>query len=141
MLQFSLLFQMRMEAIYLSYAANASVYPDTFIRFLIETSGQIKFYVLGKSFLQWNLIFMDPIELCGVYASCGAFSICNLLNLPQCGCLKGFEPKILKDWELQDHSNGYGRKTSFECSDEGNHACIPGDGKCYLPDKSRVFCS
>lgn len=51
---------------YLSYAANASVYPDTFIRFLIETSGQIKFYVLGKGFLQWNLIFMDPIELCGV---------------------------------------------------------------------------
>lgn len=108
---------------YLSYAAKN----------LIENSGQIRFYVsiLGKGFLQWNLIFMDPIELCDVYASCGAFSICNLLKLPRCGCLEGFEPKILKDWEPQDHSNGCGRKTPFESSDEGNHAFLVMENAIY----------
>ncbi|KAL6141273.1 hypothetical protein ACLB2K_059563 [Fragaria x ananassa] len=111
-----------------TYAVRASAYPDTFehtfIRYMIETTGQIKFFVLEKGTLQWNLIWMQPTKQCDVYASCGAFSICNPLNLPRCGCLKGFRPKFPKDWELEDHSNGCGRKTSFHCSDEGNSAFL-----------------
>ncbi|XP_004305424.1 PREDICTED: G-type lectin S-receptor-like serine/threonine-protein kinase At2g19130-like [Fragaria vesca subsp. vesca] len=113
---------------YLTYAVRASAYPDTFehtfIRYMIETTGQIKFFVLEKGTLQWNLLWMQPTKQCDVYASCGAFSICNPLNLPRCGCLKGFRPKFPKDWELEDHSNGCGRKTSFHCSDEGNSAFL-----------------
>ncbi|KAM5578167.1 G-type lectin S-receptor-like serine/threonine-protein kinase [Rosa sericea] len=115
---------------YLSYAVRASAYPDpfirnhTFIRYMIETTGQMKFFVMENGSLHWNLLWMDPIERCDVYASCGAFSICNPRNLPRCGCLEGFEPKFPKDWELEDHSNGCGRKTSFHCSDEGNSAFL-----------------
>ncbi|XP_050379652.1 G-type lectin S-receptor-like serine/threonine-protein kinase At2g19130 [Argentina anserina] len=67
---------------------------------------------------------MDPSEECDVYASCGAFSACNQHDLPRCGCLKGFKPKIPKEWELEDHTDGCGRKTSFNCSDEGSSAFL-----------------
>ncbi|KAL6134100.1 hypothetical protein ACLB2K_066333 [Fragaria x ananassa] len=123
---------------------RASAYPDTFehtfIRYMIETTGQIKFFVLEKGTLQWNLLWTQPTKQCDVYASCGALSICNPLNLPRCGCLKGFRPKFPRDWELEDHSNGCVRKTSFHCSDEGNSAFLVMENVTYpkSPDSLAV---
>ncbi|KAL6145098.1 hypothetical protein ACLB2K_055786 [Fragaria x ananassa] len=111
------------NARYLTYVANSIAYHNTFIRFMIETTGQMKFFGLDMGSLQWNLLWMDPIEGCDVYASCGAFSICNP-PIPQCGCLKGFEPTLPNHWELKDYSSGCGRKTSFHCGEEGNSAFL-----------------
>ncbi|VVA37661.1 PREDICTED: G-type lectin S-receptor [Prunus dulcis] len=103
-----------------SYFTYASAYNDTFIRFMLEITGQIKFYVWGKGFTQWTLIWMRPNEQCDAYATCGAFSICNQQNASLCGCLPGFEPKVPKVWKLKDHSNGCLRKTPLQCNDVRN---------------------
>ncbi|KAL6286531.1 hypothetical protein ACE6H2_010921 [Prunus campanulata] len=103
-----------------SYFTYASAYNDTFIRFMLEITGQIKFYVWGKGFTQWTLIWMRPMEQCDAYATCGAFSICNQQNASLCGCLPGFEPKVPEVWKLKDHSNGCLRKTPLQCNDVRN---------------------
>ncbi|CAB4303923.1 unnamed protein product [Prunus armeniaca] len=107
-------------ALFPETAANdyIATYNDTFIRFMLEITGQIKFYVWGKGFTQWTLIGCD--QLSDTYATCGAFSICNQQNASLCGCLPGFEPKVPKVWKLKDHSNGCLRKTPLQCNDVRN---------------------
>uniref|UniRef100_A0A2N9ER54 Receptor-like serine/threonine-protein kinase n=1 Tax=Fagus sylvatica TaxID=28930 RepID=A0A2N9ER54_FAGSY len=104
------------ESYFIYYAAL----PSAYTRFVLDVTGQLKQYVWGKDFTKWNLFWMRPSEQCQVYAFCGAFSICNQREVFTCDCLKGFEPRTLKDWELGDHSDGCVRKTPLQCSHEGN---------------------
>ncbi|KAI5338882.1 hypothetical protein L3X38_018154 [Prunus dulcis] len=106
---------------YFTYVVASS---NNFIRIMLEITGQLKLFIRGKEFTQWTLTWMRPLEQCDVYGSCGAFSICNQKNVSLCGCLQGFEPQVPKDWKLQDHSNGYVRKTPLQCNDMRNSSFL-----------------
>lgn len=88
-------------------------------RFVMDFTGQIKNYIWGNNFEQWNMCWMRPTEQCDVYSFCGAFSICNLMSVPLCDCLPGFEPRNSEDWTLGDHSGGCLRKTPLQCNNGG----------------------
>ena len=51
--------------------------------------------------------------------SCGPYGSCNINNSPVCSCLKGFVPKIPKEWEMVDWSNGCVRRSPLNCSGVG----------------------
>ncbi|KAF2285987.1 hypothetical protein GH714_009412 [Hevea brasiliensis] len=46
-------------------------------------------------------------------------SSCNIKDSPVCSCLKGFVPKVPKEWDIFDWSSGCVRKTPLDCSGDG----------------------
>ncbi|CAK8536519.1 unnamed protein product [Lathyrus sativus] len=123
---FSLVPEMRLNYIYnFSFVSNEnetyftySLYNDLIIsRLVMDISGQIKQYTWLESFNQWNLFWTQPRQRCDVYSFCGAFAVCDDNSLPYCSCLKGFEPKSVSDWNLEDYTGGCVRKTSLQCED------------------------
>jgi len=59
---------------------------------------------------------------CDVYGICGAFAICSSLTSPICSCLKGFEPKNIREWKINNWSGGCVRKTPLHCERVNNKA-------------------
>ncbi|KAB2611897.1 G-type lectin S-receptor-like serine/threonine-protein kinase [Pyrus ussuriensis x Pyrus communis] len=99
-----------------SYVSYDAVFPDVFIRYMLDISGQFRAYKWGKDYNQWTSFWLRPSEHCEVYGFCGASSICNQQQVPLCVCLQGFEPRAPKAWDLEDHTEGCVRKTPLECS-------------------------
>ena len=102
---------------YFTYDAGV---PTAVTRFLLDYTGQLKQFVWGEGFTQWTIFWTRPTLQCEVYGFCGAFSSCNNQKEPLCECMQGFEPTVLKYWELEDHSDGCVRKTPLECGNGGN---------------------
>ncbi|KAL5082107.1 hypothetical protein RYX36_010528 [Vicia faba] len=123
---FSLVPEMRLNYIYnFSFVSNEnetyftySMYSDLIIsRLVMDISGIIKQYTWLESLNQWNLFWSQPRLQCAVYSFCGAFGICTENSKPHCTCLRGFEPKSVSDWNMEDHSSGCIRRTSLQCKD------------------------
>jgi len=122
---FSLVPEMRLNYIFnFSFVSNEnesyftySLYNSSIVsRLVIDITGQIKQLTWLESFQQWNLFWSQPRQQCEVYAFCGAFGSCTENSmLGPCNCLKGFEPKSLSDWNLEDYSGGCQRKTKLQC--------------------------
>ncbi|KAI9075628.1 hypothetical protein K1719_042428 [Acacia pycnantha] len=114
-----LTFELRNNSIFSRFAVNPSGIGQRF-NWVIQTSS-------------WQLISIGPLDQCENYALCGANSICNISNNPFCECLRGYEPKNFKEWNVSNWNSGCTRRVSFDCGD--------GDGfKQYtsikLPDTS-----
>nr|XP_028952696.1 G-type lectin S-receptor-like serine/threonine-protein kinase At2g19130 [Malus domestica] len=99
-----------------SYVSYDAVFPDIFIRYMLDISGQFRAYKWGKDYNQWTSFWLRPSERCEVYGFGGASSICNQQQVPLCVCLEGFELQAPKDWDLEDHTEECVRKTLLECS-------------------------
>ncbi|KAG2717157.1 hypothetical protein I3843_03G161900 [Carya illinoinensis] len=121
---FSLVPEMRANYIYnFSYINDTnqsyftySVYdPSILSRFVMDVSGQIKQTTWLNNTKKWFLFWTQPKTQCEVYAFCGAFGSCDQLSQPFCKCLKGFDYKKPKDWNLSDYSGGCARKTPLQC--------------------------
>ncbi|KAF8409236.1 hypothetical protein HHK36_005310 [Tetracentron sinense] len=93
-------------------------------RFVLNATGQIQEFTWGKNFKEWGLFWARPTEQCEVYAFCGAYGICNQRSMPLCQCIKGFEPRFSKDWNLGYHSGGCVRKTPLQCISGGNDSFL-----------------
>ncbi|KAL8510421.1 hypothetical protein ACS0TY_017293 [Phlomoides rotata] len=76
------------------------------IRDTLNTLGLFQRYRLNSRKDKWNLVFTTPIDTCDEYGLCGPNGICNIDKPIRCECLKGFAPKFLKEWDLQDWSSG-----------------------------------
>ncbi|KAI9086039.1 hypothetical protein K1719_032116 [Acacia pycnantha] len=63
----------------------------------------------------WLVLNTGPPDQCDSYALCGANSICNISNNPVCECLRGYEPKNFKEWEVSDWDSGCTRRVSLDC--------------------------
>ncbi|KAB2637489.1 hypothetical protein D8674_028023 [Pyrus ussuriensis x Pyrus communis] len=57
---------------------------------------------------QWEETFAVPKYRCDKYGQCGANSICSPdnVNLFECECLPGYEPKSVNDWNQRNGSDG-----------------------------------
>ncbi|XP_009336215.2 G-type lectin S-receptor-like serine/threonine-protein kinase At2g19130 [Pyrus x bretschneideri] len=113
-----------------SYFSYDAVYPDIFVKYMIDISGQLRASKWGRDFNQWTSFWLRPSEQCEVYGFCGASSICNQQQVPLCVCLEGFEPRSPQDWELADFWEGCVRKTPLGCSSGGNDTFV------VIPDLS-----
>ncbi|KAJ8543486.1 hypothetical protein K7X08_006009 [Anisodus acutangulus] len=87
------------------------------VRLTLDVSGQIKHLMWAENLMEWQLFTSQPRLPCEVYASCGAFSICNKESATFCNCLTGFTPRSDTEWDLKDHSGGCARKISLQCGD------------------------
>ena len=63
----------------------------------------------------WEVVHKSPKDECNVYDTCGAFGSCDLLSSPICSCLRGFEPKIIKEWNRGNWTSGCVRRTPLQC--------------------------
>ncbi|TQE01501.1 hypothetical protein C1H46_012864 [Malus baccata] len=57
---------------------------------------------------QWKETFAAPKYRCDKYGQCGANSICSPdnVNLFECECLPGYEPKSVNNWNQRNGSDG-----------------------------------
>ncbi|KAM5558666.1 hypothetical protein ABKV19_020381 [Rosa sericea] len=127
---FSLIPEMRLNYIYnCSYVTNenesyftyALYDPKKISQAVMHFSGQIQQLTWSETSKQWILFWSQPRKQCEVYGLCGAFSTCNATSLPSCSCLKGFEPKLQGDWNLNDHAGGCSRITGLQCGNATSH--------------------
>ncbi|XP_058074802.1 G-type lectin S-receptor-like serine/threonine-protein kinase At2g19130 [Magnolia sinica] len=101
-----------------------SVYDNTsLLRFVMDTSGQIKQMTWLENSKNWNLFWSQPRAQCDVYSLYGAFGSCEVKD-QTCTCVQGFEPTSAKDWNLNDWSRGCGRKTKLQC---GSNSSVNGE--------------
>lgn len=103
---------------YFTYDAASS---SSFTRFVLDVNGQLRQFVWAKDFDDWHLFWIRPTQVCEVYGFCGGFSICQQ-DVPICDCIEGFEPKVIKDWNLGEWAGGCVRKTPLTCEKRGNDA-------------------
>jgi hypothetical protein len=87
-------------------------------RCIMDVSGQLKVLVWFEGSRDWQAIYTAPKAQCGVYASCGPFTVCNDVPFPSCTCMKGYSLQSPQDWELGDRAGGCSRNTPFYC--DGN---------------------
>lgn len=67
---------------------------------------------------------------CDRYGLCGDFGSCNEQNTPMCSCLKGFEPKVMEEWNRKNWTSGCVRKSELMCESlkNGSKAGVEKDG-------------
>ncbi|KAL4625479.1 hypothetical protein ACB092_05G029300, partial [Castanea dentata] len=83
-----------------------------------EGNGVLTYWDDGKE--DWEVVHKNPEDECDVYGTCGAFGSCDLLSSPICSCLRGFEPKIIKEWNRGNWTSGCVRRTPLQCERKNN---------------------
>ncbi|KAL4625484.1 hypothetical protein ACB092_05G029700 [Castanea dentata] len=68
----------------------------------------------------WEVLQLNPEDECDVYGTCNAFGSCDSLSSPICSCLRGFEPKIIKEWNRGNWTSGCVRRTPLQCERMNN---------------------
>lgn len=74
-------------------------------------------YVWSEATLAWKLFTTVPKDYCDKYGLCGAYSNCDVTDLPICQCLPGFSPKSPDKWNSMDWSGGCTRNKPLDCGD------------------------
>ncbi|XP_073005374.1 G-type lectin S-receptor-like serine/threonine-protein kinase At4g27290 isoform X1 [Typha latifolia] len=113
---FSFQFVSSSDGTYYTYSVrNSSILS----RFLMDISGRIRQLTWIENDEDWVMFWQQPKFSCDVYNVCGAFGVCNELNLPSCQCAKGFEPASPTDWGNGYTGDGCQRTTSLQCESGG----------------------
>ncbi|KAK6154670.1 hypothetical protein DH2020_008918 [Rehmannia glutinosa] len=103
------------DTVYLTY----NVYDETLLtRIQIDYFGRLIHYVWLEGSQAWNIYRVQPSDACKSYAMCGPNAICNINSSPICGCLNGFVPRFMQEWDSLDFSGGCVRRRPLECSEE-----------------------
>ncbi|KAG8364624.1 hypothetical protein BUALT_Bualt18G0016800 [Buddleja alternifolia] len=91
---------------------RSSYYNNT--RILMNSSGEIQYYLLDRSRSIWSLSWSEPTQdSCSVYDACGKFAVCDVKkDDSMCRCLPGFKSaSSLKDWTVGQYSDGCERES------------------------------
>ncbi|KAK9989766.1 hypothetical protein SO802_030005 [Lithocarpus litseifolius] len=70
----------------------------------------------------WEVVGFALANECDVYGTYGAFGKCYALSSPICSCLKGFEPKIVEEWNRGNWMSGCVRRTPLQCERVNNRS-------------------
>ncbi|XWS19500.1 hypothetical protein CRYUN_Cryun31cG0021400 [Craigia yunnanensis] len=127
---FTPIFVSNADEVYYSYNITANI-PS---RFVLSQSGSVQHLSWNDRHSNWYLIFTVQQDRCDNYGLCGSYGICNINKTPNCDCLKGFEPKLSKDWDVLDWSGGCVRKDPHICQEGEGFLKFTG---LKLPDASQ----
>ncbi|KAK9107013.1 hypothetical protein Syun_023024 [Stephania yunnanensis] len=83
-------------------------------RLVVDSSGKVKQFIMIPEGW-WGLFWEQPRPSCQVYALCGSYSSCNDKLIPNCNCLRGFQPNSLREWRQQVWSAGCVRNAPLQC--------------------------
>ncbi|XP_021664654.2 G-type lectin S-receptor-like serine/threonine-protein kinase At4g27290 isoform X2 [Hevea brasiliensis] len=103
------------EMYYTYHLLNSSLLS----RVVINQDGIVQRFTWIDRTQVWELYLTAQTDNCDRYAWCGAYGSCSINNSPVCSCLRGFVPKVPKEWDLVDWSSGCVRKTPLNCSTDG----------------------
>ncbi|XP_002445076.2 G-type lectin S-receptor-like serine/threonine-protein kinase At2g19130 [Sorghum bicolor] len=118
---------------YVEYAVED---PTVLSFFVMDVSGQMKVLLWFEgSSTDWQTVYTAPKSQCDVYATCGAFTVCNDVPFPSCACMKGYSIRSPQDWELGDRTGGCARNTPLHCN------TTTGGGAAGEPDKFYAMAS
>jgi len=84
--------------------------------FSIDTNGQVKMNVWSHANQSWYSIYVQPVDPCSPYATCGPFTVCTGSSRPPCECMESFSRTSPQDWDLGDRTGGCSRNTPLDCS-------------------------
>uniref|UniRef100_A0A2N9IUZ4 Receptor-like serine/threonine-protein kinase n=1 Tax=Fagus sylvatica TaxID=28930 RepID=A0A2N9IUZ4_FAGSY len=118
------------EVSYVYKLLNKSI----FSRYVLNPSGIGQRFRWTDHTQSWDLLSTSQADQCENYATCGAYTSCNINRSPVCECLKGFIPKSPKSWNSADWSDGCVRGTPLGCND-GSDGFLTYKGV-KLPDTS-----
>ena len=80
-----------------------------------QGNGVFTYWDDGKE--DWEAVHKNE---CDVYGTCNAFGSCDSLSSPICSCLRGFKPKIIKEWNRGNWTGGCVRRTPLQCERMNN---------------------
>ncbi|KAJ1270960.1 hypothetical protein BS78_06G091500 [Paspalum vaginatum] len=83
----------------------------------LDVSGQMHTRIWSDLAQDWITAGTQPKDPCGVYATCGPFTVCNGDGDTFCNCMKGFSETSPENWELEDRTGGCIRNTPLNCGD------------------------
>ncbi|KAL6201079.1 hypothetical protein ACLB2K_024794 [Fragaria x ananassa] len=92
------------EMYFLQYSDNTSEN----LRMVVNGSGLLQHLTWNDDDRQWKELWAAPRYRCDLYGQCGAYSKCNPdnINVFECECLPGYEPKYSNNWNQNDGSDG-----------------------------------
>ncbi|WCJ42951.1 G-type lectin S-receptor-like serine/threonine-protein kinase At1g11410 [Euphorbia peplus] len=107
------------DEIFYNYSFND---PSVLLRMTLDEGGFIRWFSWHGVDRKWKEFWSAPKYRCDWYGVCGANSKCdpNNVNVFECSCLPGYEPKSERDWHLRDGSSGCVRKWIKSSSVCGN---------------------
>ncbi|KAL4628708.1 hypothetical protein ACB092_05G259200 [Castanea dentata] len=89
-------------------------------KFVLNSQGNLVQTYWDESKEDWKVVGLAPKDECDVYGTCGAFGSCDSLSSPICGCIRGFEPKIIEEWNRGNWTSGCIRKAPLQCQRVNN---------------------
>ncbi|XP_028807615.1 uncharacterized protein LOC114762316 [Neltuma alba] len=104
------------EVYYMYVPLNESMVS---IRVLNQTRNSLQNLMWVEEDQTWKSFGDVPRDNCGRYNLCGAFGICAIVDSTLCQCLKGFEPKSPKNWDMYDWTGGCVRSKPWSCKVKG----------------------
>jgi hypothetical protein len=81
----------------------------------LDTSGQTKLNVWSQAEQSWHSIYVQPVDPCRPYATCGPFTVCTGSSPSPCECMESFSLASPGDSELGDRTGGCSRNTPLDC--------------------------
>lgn len=90
------------------------------VRIMLHSSGILYQYIWSEARGDWFALAVEPSDpkFCSTYENCGANTICDVNYAPACRCLDGFGPRVSRDWDLFDFSNGCVRDRGLRCEND-----------------------
>uniref|UniRef100_A0A3N7EEZ8 Receptor-like serine/threonine-protein kinase n=1 Tax=Populus trichocarpa TaxID=3694 RepID=A0A3N7EEZ8_POPTR len=88
-------------------------------RVILTQNGNIQRFTWSSSAHSWVFYLTAQVDDCNRYALCGVYGSCHINDSPMCGCLRGFIPKVPKDWQMMNWLGGCERRTPLNCSTDG----------------------
>ncbi|XP_058073069.1 G-type lectin S-receptor-like serine/threonine-protein kinase At1g11330 isoform X2 [Magnolia sinica] len=86
------------------------------LRFVLTPTGLFQMQAWRENSKEWQILSSFPTNECDLYAKCGPFASCDNSSSPSmCKCLKGFQPKIQRDWDSRNWSGGCVRQKQLNC--------------------------
>ncbi|XP_054813953.1 G-type lectin S-receptor-like serine/threonine-protein kinase At4g27290 isoform X2 [Prosopis cineraria] len=104
------------EVYYMYKPLNESM---TSIRVLNQTRNSLQNLMWIEEDQSWKSFGDVPRDNCGRYNLCGAYGICAIADSTLCQCLRGFEPKSPKNWDVYDWTGGCVRSEPWSCKVKG----------------------
>jgi hypothetical protein len=89
-------------------------------KFVLDSQGNLVQTYWNNEKEDWEVLGIAPKYECEVYGTCGPFGTCHSLGSSICSCLRGFEPKIIEEWNRGNWTSGCVRRTAFQCERVNN---------------------
>nr|POE93692.1 g-type lectin s-receptor-like serine/threonine-protein kinase [Quercus suber] len=114
------------------YATFAYVNQLDLTKHFLDSQGNLKQLRWDDGKEDWEVFGFALANECDFYGTCGAFGSCYALSSPICSCLKGFEPKIVEEWNRGNWMSGCVRRTPLQCERVNNRSEGGGKGDWFL---------